>query len=110
MPSATKALPFFPSYSFSLGIEEGLLTGAPASLLPLHTTDAVLADVDPRVGSITGEVSDGVLELLTPVCTGVGEAIEVLGRLRRDAGQGVGLLGAGMHPLAQFGDVRLRDG
>src|SRR4051812_11360009 len=110
MPSASNALPFLPSDSFSLGVEEELLTVAPASLQPLRATDAVLADVDPAIGSITGEVSDGVLELLTPVCTSVGEAIDVLGRLRRDAGQRVRLLGAGVHPLARFGDVRLREG
>jgi len=110
MPSATAALPFLPSDSFSLGVEEELLMVAPASLRPLRATDAVLAGFDPGIGSITGEVSDGVLELLTPVCDSVGEAVDVLGRLRGEVGQRAGLLGAGVHPLARFGDVRLREG
>jgi carboxylate-amine ligase len=97
MPSATAALPFLPSDSFTLGVEEELLLVAPASLLPLRATDAVLADLDPGIGSITGEVSDGVLELLTPVCDNVGEAIDVLGRLRGEVGQRARLLGAGVH-------------
>src|SRR3954470_11599410 len=110
MPSASAALPFLPSDSFSLGVEEELLMVSPASLLPLRATDAVLADVEPGIGAITGEVSDGVLELLTPVCDSVGEAVDVLGRLRGEVAQRTGLLGAGVHPLARFGDVRLRDG
>jgi glutamate---cysteine ligase / carboxylate-amine ligase len=110
MPSARAALAFLPCDSFSLGVEEELLMVAPGSLQPLRATDAVLADLDPGVGSITGEVSDGVLELVTPVCDSVGEAIDVLGRLRFEAGRRVRLLGAGVHPVARFGDVRLRDG
>jgi carboxylate-amine ligase len=106
----TNALPFSPSDSFSLGVEEELLTVTATSLQPVRATDAVLADVDPAVGSITGEVSDGVLELLTPVCENAGEAVDVLARLRGDVGERVRLLGAGVHPLARFGDVRLRDG
>ena len=68
----------------------------------------MLARLDPEVGAIAGEVSDGVLELITPVCTRVREAIEILGRLRSEVGRHVALLGAGVHPLGRFGDVRLR--
>jgi glutamate---cysteine ligase / carboxylate-amine ligase len=110
MPSATTWLPFHGSDHFSLGVEEELHMAAPTSLRPYGGTDAVLAHLDPAVGAVTGEVSDGVLELVTPVCQRAAEAVEILGRLRADVGRQVALLGAGVHPLGRFGDVRLRSG
>src|SRR4051812_46573746 len=110
MPSASALLPFNGSPDFSLGVEEELLMAAPASLRPYGGTDAVLARLDPHAGAVSGEVSDGVLELITPVCERVGEALEILAALRADAGRHVALLGAGLHPLGRFGDVRLRVG
>src|SRR3954449_7448123 len=110
MPSASALLPFNGSPDFSLGLEEELLMAAPSSLRPYGGTDAVLARVAPEVGAVTGEVSDGGLELVTPVCARTGEAIEILGRLRAEVGRHVALLGAGVHPLGRFGDVRLRTG
>src|SRR3954468_21153202 len=103
-------LPFCGSDEYSLGVEEELLMAAPASLRPYGGTDAVLARLDPELGAVTGEVSDGVLECVTPVCGRTAEAIEILSRLRAEAGRHVNLLGAGVHPLGRFGDVRLRSG
>src|SRR4051794_6859496 len=110
MPSAHSWLPFWGSSEFSLGVEEELHMAAPMSLRPYGGTDAVLAYLEPEVGSIAGEVSDGVLELITPVCERTGQAIEVLDRLRAEAGDRVALLGTGVHPLGRFGDVELRAG
>jgi carboxylate-amine ligase len=110
MPSAHSRLPFRGSTRFSLGVEEELHMAAPMSLQPYGGTDAVLARLNPAVGVIAGEVSDGVLELITPICENTGQAIEILSRLRVDAGQHVSLLGTGVHPLGRFGDVRLRAG
>jgi glutamate---cysteine ligase / carboxylate-amine ligase len=110
MPAPNAPLQFQPNSAFSLGVEEELLMGAPASLRPWGGTDAVLAALEPKVGSIAGEVSDGVLELITPVCDSAGCVIEVLKDLRREAGRVASLLGAGVHPIARFGDVRLRAG
>src|SRR3954447_20220392 len=62
MPPAHSWLPFWGSTDFSLGVEEELHMAAPMSLRPYGGTDAVLAYLDPEVGSIAGEVSDGVLE------------------------------------------------
>jgi glutamate---cysteine ligase / carboxylate-amine ligase len=103
-------LPFCGSDEYSLGVEEELLMAAPASLRPYGGTDAVLARLDPEVGAVGGEVSDGVLELITPVCGRTGEVVEILRRLRAEVGRHVMLLGAGVHPLGRFGDVRLRSG
>src|SRR3954454_3670131 len=110
MPSAHSWLPFCGSTDFSLGVEEELHMAAPMSLRPYGGTDAVLACLQPEVGSIAGEVSDGVLECITPVCERTGQAIEVLDRLRAEAGDRVALLGTGVHPLGRFGDVELRSG
>ena len=110
MPSATTSMPFHGSAHFTLGVEEELLMAAPASLQPYGGTDAVLERLAPEVGVITGEISDGVLELITPICDSTAEAIEILSGLRAEAGRRVALLGAGVHPLGRFGDVRLRSG
>src|SRR4051794_598948 len=110
MPSANSWEPFCGSEHYSLGVEEELHMAAPASLRPYGGTDAVLMQLDPAVGAVTGEVSDGVLELITPVCERTGEAVEILGRLRAEAGRHAALLGAGVHPLGRFGDVQLRSG
>src|SRR3954470_15936120 len=110
MPPANTFLPFSPSGHFRLGIEEELLMATADSLQPCAAADAVLAALDPEVGAVCGEVSDGVLELITPVCGRVGEALEILGGLRAEAGRHVTLLGAGLHPLGRFGEVRLRSG
>src|SRR3954447_2123949 len=110
MPALCESLSFHPSADFSLGLEEELLMASPGSLRPYGGTDAVLARLDPTVGTFTGEVSDGVLELATPVHGRVAEAIGVLRGLRAEAVRHVRLLGAGLHPIGRFGDVRLRTG
>jgi carboxylate-amine ligase len=108
MPS--EPLTFRASSDFSLGVEEELLMASPASFRPSGGTDAVLARLDPGVGTFKGEVSDGVLDLITPVQPRVGEAIDSLRAMRAEAARHVRLLGAGLHPLGRFGDVRLRQG
>jgi len=110
MPPANALLPFCGSDHFSLGVEEELLMAAPMSLQPYNGTDAVLQRIAPEVGAVAGEVSDGVLELITPVCENASEAVEILGRLRAAAAPHVALLGVGVHPVARFADVRLRPG
>src|SRR3954454_4516844 len=110
MPSAHTWLPFCGSDQYTLGVEEELLMAGPTSLRPYGGTDAVLARLDPGLGAVTGEGSEGVLECVTPVCGRTAEAIEIVGRLRAEAGRHVTLLGAGVHPLGRFGDVRLRSG
>src|SRR4051812_29371592 len=110
MPSPNTGLPFRGSDHYSLGVEEELLMAAPTSLQPYNRTDGVLARLDPEIGTVTGEGSDGVLELVTPVCRRTGEAVEILSGLRAEVGRHVTLLGSGVHPLGRFGDVRLRSG
>jgi carboxylate-amine ligase len=110
MPLPSAALPFSASGRFTLGVAEELLMVAPTTLRPRDGTDAVLAALEPERGSVGGAISDGVLELATPVCDTVAEAVGVLAQLRADVGRVTPLLGAGVHPLGRFGEVRLRSG
>jgi carboxylate-amine ligase len=100
---------FRPSPSHSLGVEEELLMVSPGSLRPFGGTDAVLARAE-LGDAVVGEVSDGVVELRTPVCAQVGDAVSALTGLRHKLSATVSLMGAGVHPLGRFGDVRLRPG
>jgi carboxylate-amine ligase len=107
---ASASLTFEASHDFSLGVEEELLMASPGSFRPCGGTDAVLARLDPRAGTFKGEASDGVLELVTPIRSRVADAIGALRAMRAEASRHVRLLGVGLHPLARFGDVRLRGG
>src|SRR3954468_16727616 len=96
---------------FTLGVEEELHLVAPDSLQPEPATDALLEQGDWRAGRATGEISDGVIELITPVSPRASDAVATLRELRAEAvRQGVSLLGAGLHPSARFGHVRHRRG
>jgi len=96
---------------FTLGVEEELHLVAPHSLEPQRATDVLLEQGDWRAGRAAGEICDGVIELISPVSSCVGEAVATLRELRAEAiSHGVGLLGAGLHPSARFGHVRHRSG
>ena len=57
-----------------------------------------------------GEVNDGVLALRTPEPPDEpARPIEVLAGLRAELAAFTPLIGAGVHPLGRFGDVRLRE-
>jgi carboxylate-amine ligase len=80
------ALPFASaSDRFTLAVTEELFEVAPTSHRPRHGAHAVLA---------------------TPVCGSAGEAIGALAQRRAEAGEITPLLGAGVHPLGHFGDLR----
>jgi carboxylate-amine ligase len=96
---------------FTLGVEEELHLASPDTLSPARATDALLEQGVWRAGRAAGEISDGVIELITPVCTRTAEAVATLRELRAEASaRGVALIGAGLHPLARFGEVRHRAG
>ncbi|WP_028057911.1 carboxylate-amine ligase [Candidatus Solirubrobacter pratensis] len=95
---------------FSVGAEEELLLATPGSLWPSSGAEALLAALEAYDGSVAGEINDAVIELRTPVCRTVSESAGALRSLRAAAGAHAPLLGAGVHPLARFGDVRLNDG
>jgi carboxylate-amine ligase len=110
--SSSPALPTFCEGSlFSLGVEEELHVVAPDTLAPYNATDDLLDRGDWRTGRAAGEISDSVIEFITPVLARAGEAVAALRDLRSEAARhGAGLLGAGLHPAASFGDVSHRAG
>jgi glutamate---cysteine ligase / carboxylate-amine ligase len=102
--------PFHPSAEFSLGVEEELHLVAPTTLAPDLRTDALLTGEWPP-GQAKGEICDGVIEFVTPISANTREAVTRLGAMRAEAvSRGAGLIGAGLHPDARFGDVRHRRG
>jgi glutamate---cysteine ligase / carboxylate-amine ligase len=105
-------LPSFHSgSSFTLGVEEELHVVAPDTLAPLQSTDRLAGWAHPSGGRATGEISHGMIELITPVCARSAEAVQILSALRADAARnGMTLLGAGLHPDGRFGAVRHREG
>jgi carboxylate-amine ligase len=104
---------FAPSAPYTLGVEEELFLVDARDRRVRRVTDAVLA-AGRRFerGRVLGEMCDGVIELATPVCQHTSQAIDHLGGLRRAVlRQGVArLLGAGVHPATEHGDVVHRGG
>jgi glutamate---cysteine ligase / carboxylate-amine ligase len=109
MPPAVP--PFRSGSAFTLGVEEELHVVTPDTLARYDVTDELLAGGDWPRGHATGEICDGVIEFVTPVCERAREAVEVRSAMRAEASRrGVALLGAGLHPDEPFGDVRHRSG
>jgi glutamate---cysteine ligase / carboxylate-amine ligase len=99
---------------FRLGVEEELFLVDPVAHRVRACTDELLARLRRRalVGRVTGQLCDGVIELATPVCASADEVVATMCGLRTAvlADGGALLLGAGLHPVALFGDVRHRYG
>jgi carboxylate-amine ligase len=91
---------------FSLGVEEELFVADPQ--------DGSLRNAGPEVlerlgtlerGEVKSELHRSQVELITGVCSDVGEAIAELGSLRRAVlATGVGVVACGTHPSAVEGD------
>lgn len=91
---------------YTVGIEEELLLVDPAThaLRPAYPA-ALAAGVPSDEGALAGEVSAAEIELVSPVCTGVREAVAAVGALLRrlrDAGQTA--MAVGIHPDGPFGE------
>jgi carboxylate-amine ligase len=70
----------------------------------------VVAAATPVIGTIEQELHACQVELISDVCTTVGESIDALAALRRTVlATGAGLLGAGTHPAAIEGDAEITD-
>jgi carboxylate-amine ligase len=91
---------------FRIGVEEELFLVDPATLGVTLSTDAVLERGEPCV---LGEMCDGVIEFVTPVCGTAREARDKLASLRAAiTGPEVAVVGVGIHPTAAFADVIYR--
>jgi carboxylate-amine ligase len=96
------------SPDFTVGIEEELLLVDPNTHQLSHSSDSVLAQLGLDQRSARHDIYEAQLELSSPVCRNAEDAVRRLDDLRaavRDAGATV--IGAGIHPAGDFGDVRL---
>jgi carboxylate-amine ligase len=104
---------FGSSPPFTVGVEEELFLVDPSTHEIARATDAVLSRL-PRFtrGRVLGEMCDGVIELVTPICRDASEAAERLVALRAAVtGSGdTALMGVGVHPQAPYGEVAQRPG
>jgi carboxylate-amine ligase len=94
--------------AFTVGLEEELLLVDPASLRLAHTADRILPRIDLPEGRADHEVFLAQVELRSDPRGSVLEAVAQLEEGRAVARKaGATLLAAGVHPDAEYGDVRL---
>jgi carboxylate-amine ligase len=88
--------------AYALGVEEELFLVDARDGRQLDARERVLAAIgEPARGEITGEVHACEVELITDVCATAGEAVSVLGDMRRAVfDTGIGILGTATHPTA----------
>jgi glutamate---cysteine ligase / carboxylate-amine ligase len=100
---------FRASTDFALGIEEELLLVDPVTHALEHSAVEVLERfpaLPPRGAVACGETYSALVELVSPVCADVEEAVASLAAARqRLRGAGATAIGAGLHPAGEFGDV-----
>jgi carboxylate-amine ligase len=95
---------------FKVGVEEELLLVDPVDYALAHTSTRVLEALGDTSADIKHDLYEAQIEIASPPCADVGEAIRHLrGHRREVANVGGILLGAGVHPGAAFGDVRIVD-
>jgi glutamate---cysteine ligase / carboxylate-amine ligase len=93
---------------FSVGLEEELLLVENRTLRLAHVADEVLPRIELPPGRADHEAFLAELELRSTPCLDVGRAAAQLSEARAAArAAGATLLGAGVHPDATLGDVRL---
>jgi carboxylate-amine ligase len=96
---------------FQLGVEEELLLVHPDSLALDPATERVLEEVSFADGRLKGEISHGMIELVTDVVPTAQDAVASLSHLRDEIQRtGVALLGSGLHPSAPLGAAVHRAG
>jgi carboxylate-amine ligase len=111
-PASGTAHRFGTSTPFQIGVEEELFLVDPRSLRTAGPVDEVLSRPRVAAGDVMGEICDGVVELVTPVCDNAAGACRSLRDLRAEvlSTNAATLLGVGVHPTADFGDVSHRPG
>jgi carboxylate-amine ligase len=95
---------------FSLGVEEELFLVDPVTGRQTNASAAVVERVGEVPGTIERELHACQVELISDVCTAVGDAVDALARLRAAVrGTGAGLIGSGTHPSATEGESEITD-
>jgi carboxylate-amine ligase len=99
---------------FALGVEEELLLVDTERHALAPVSAPLLADLEVADGEAKHDLYGALVEIATPVCRDAGEAHDSLAGLRRAVNRAAAhhdavLLGAGIHPDGDFGDVQLVD-
>jgi glutamate---cysteine ligase / carboxylate-amine ligase len=93
---------------FTVGIEEELLLVEPGSHQLAHASGELLGAMGLDKRSARHDLYEAQIELSSPVCSNVSEAIGSLNALRRSLREAGGTaIGTGIHPAGRFGDVRI---
>jgi len=101
---------FGSSAPLTLGLEEELLLVDPRTHRLAHVAERVLASVELPESLAAHEAFASEVELRTPVCRNAHDAANALDGARTAArAAGATLMGAGLHPVAEWGDVRLTE-
>jgi Glutamate-cysteine ligase family 2(GCS2) len=93
---------------FSLGVEEELLLVDPRTNRLEHGAVELLErlEVAPGEGAAAPEAYAALIELASPICADASEATRACATLRgRLRSAGATVIGAGLHPTAEFGDT-----
>jgi glutamate---cysteine ligase / carboxylate-amine ligase len=93
-----------------VGVEEELLLVDPVSNGLSHTSSRVLEAIGDTSADIKHDLYEAQIEIASPPSDTVEDAVRALRAHRREvANVGGILLGAGVHPTAAFGDVKIVD-
>src|SRR3954447_22027316 len=93
-----------------VGVEEELLLVDPVSHALSHTSSRVLDAIGDTGSDIKHDLYEAQIEIASPPSDTVVDAVRALRSHRREvANVGGILLGAGVHPNADFGDVKIVD-
>jgi glutamate---cysteine ligase / carboxylate-amine ligase len=95
---------------FRVGVEEELLLVDPVSYALAHTSSRVLDSIGDTSSDIKHDLYEAQIEIASPPSETVADAVRALRGHRREVANAGGiLLGAGVHPNADFGDVKIVD-
>jgi carboxylate-amine ligase len=95
---------------FSVGVEEELFLVDPVTGRQANASEAVQQRLGPVRGTVERELHACHVELITDICANAGQAVGMLGGLRRAVvATGAGLLGSGTHPSAAEGEAEITD-
>lgn len=95
---------------FSVGLEDELLLLDPDTHALQHGAEELMPRLALPAGMAAYEAFAAEIELRSPPSATAGEAVDALARGRAAAlDAGATLMAAGLHPAAEFGDVRLVD-
>jgi carboxylate-amine ligase len=93
---------------FTLGVEEELLLVDSSTHALAHDSARVIDTLGADPSAVRHDIYEAQIELSSPVCRDAASAVAELGALRAAViGAGGTPMGAGIHPAAEFGDVRI---